>query len=145
MHPAASKALFEEDVATLTSALATRRGWQFHSLDYPVIDCSLSATNRTPLRLKFDCNNWNDSPPAITLHTQDGALVTARQNNPTGIFHPDVHPVTHQFFICMKGTREYHTHPSHVADAWENVRGHTNYSLGGILTQIWNGWLKGSG
>lgn len=145
MHPAAAKALFDEDVSTLSAALAQRRGWEFHSLEFPLVDCSFAAPNRTPLRLRFTCDNWNDLPPEITLHATDGTLLTAPLTNPTGVFHPSAHPAVNRLFICMRGSREYHTHPSHVADPWESLRGHTNYTLGGILTQIWNAWLKGSG
>jgi hypothetical protein len=72
-------------------------------------------------------------------------LLTAPVRNSSNIFHPDRHPITGQFFICMRGTREYHTHPSHVGDPWESLKQLDNYKLGGILTQIWRGWEKGSG
>lgn len=145
MHPAAAKALFDENVATLTPALAKRRGWTFHSLDFPLVDCSFKARDRTILRVRLACDEWNELPPEITLHNADGALLVGPLSNPTGIFHPSPHPITNRLFICMRGSREYHTHPSHVGDAWENLRNHQNYTIGGILTQIWNGWLKGTG
>lgn len=145
MHPAAAKALFDADVATLSPALAKRRAWTIHSLEFPLVDCSFTATNRTPLRLKLTCDDWNELPPEISLHNADGTLLITPLQNPTSIFHPSPHPVTNRLFICMKGTREYHTHPSHVSDPWENLRGHSSYSIGGIITQIWNGWLKGAG
>jgi len=145
MHPAAAKALFEEDVQHLSPALAARRGWTLHTVAYPLIDCSFSAPGRTTLRLKLACDNWNDSPPSITLHAADGSLLTAAPHNPTGVFNGGPHPVMNRPFVCMRGAREYHTHPSHVADPWENLKNLTNYSLGGILTQLWHAWQKGSG
>ncbi len=145
MHPAASKALFERDVGTLSPALAQRRLWAFHSLQYPTIDCSFAATERTTLRVRFMCNDWNDLPPSITLHAADGSLLTTPLVNPTGVFYPGTHPVTNQLFICMRGSREYHTHPSHVNDAWESLKNSSNYDLGGILTQVWRAWQKGKG
>ncbi len=45
----------------------------------------------------------------------------------------------------MRGAREYHTHPSHVGDVWESVKASSSFTLGGILTQLWHAWLKGSG
>lgn len=143
MHPAAAKALFEEETANFTEALATRRGWIFHALDFPVIDCSFTATGLRTIRLRMHCDNWNDLPPAITLHNADGSFLTTMSNNPTGVFNMGPHPSTGKPFVCMKGAREYHTHPSHVSDAWESLKGNSSYSLGGILTQLWHAWRKG--
>jgi hypothetical protein len=145
MHPAAAKQIFEADVATLSPALAQRRGWVFHSLEFPLVDCSFAAAGRTSLRLRLTCDNWNESPPSITLHSIDGSLLPAPPVSPTGVFHPAPHPTVNRLFICMRGSLEYHTHPSHVADPWESLRDHSSYTLGGILTQVWNAWLKGTG
>jgi hypothetical protein len=144
MHPAASKARFEEEVANFSSSLAARRGWTFHSLDYPLIDCSFAMNARTPIRLRLTCDDWNDRPPSITLHVIDGTLITAAPTNPSGIFHPSPHPVTSRYFVCMRGTREYHTHPSHVGDSWDALKNGSSFTLGGILTQVWSGWQKGT-
>jgi hypothetical protein len=144
MHPAAAKALFDAEIVTLTPALAERRGWTFHALEYPLIDCSFAKQGRTPLRLRMICDNWNDQPPSITLHTVDGTMLTTPLANPTGVFHLGPHPSTSRLFICMRGSREYHIHPSHVNDPWEVLKDQSSYSLGGILTQVWNAWQKGS-
>jgi len=145
MHPAAAKASFDADVATLTLQLGKRRGWEFHSLEFPLVECTFTAPNRTPLRLRLTCTDWNDLPPEISLHNADGTPLTTPLSNPTGVFNGSQHPVANRQFICMRGSREYHTHPSHVGDPWESLRGSSNYTIGGILTQIWNAWLKGTG
>lgn len=145
MHPAASQALFEEETKHFSQALCQRRGWVLHTLAYPVINLSYTAPGRTPLRLAFTCDNWNELPPSIRLETPDGAPLHKLSPNPTGVFHAGPHHLTNLPFVCMRGSREYHTHPSHVSDAWEPLRGTPNYDVGGIITQIWNAWLKGSG
>lgn len=145
MHPAASKALFDEDVKHLTPALFERRRWTLHALAYPIISLSFTEQGRTPLRLTLQCDDWNDLPPRIRLEAPDGNPLHTLPPNPTGIFHPGPHNVTNLPFICMRGSREYHTHPSHVSDLWEPLRGQSKYTLGGIITQIWNGWEKGTG
>lgn len=145
MHPAASQALFEEEVGYLTPALMERRRWILNTVAYPVINLTFTSPGRTPLRMTFQCDDWNDLPPAIRLETPDGKPLTRLPTNPTGIFHQGPHHLTQLPFVCMRGAREYHTHPSHVGDLWANVRGQSSYTLGGIMTQIWNGWLKGSG
>lgn len=145
MHPAAAKALFDQEVANFTPMLAARRSWLFHALNFPLIDCSFTAAGRTTSRLRMQCDDWDDLPPAISLHNADGSLLTTVPRNPTGVFHVGPHPLTKRPFVCMRGVREYHTHPSHVADPWENLKGKSSYSLGGILTQVWHAWQKGSG
>jgi hypothetical protein len=145
MHPAAAKAIFDDQISTLSPALAARRRWTFHSLEHPVIDCSFAMDARTSLRLRLMCDDWNDKPPSVTLHALDGSMLSTPPVNPTGVFHPQPHPSTGRLFICMRGTREYHTHPSHVGDPWEAVKDSSSYTLGGILTQVWSAWQKGSG
>jgi hypothetical protein len=145
MHPAAAKALFDEEVARFAPPLAARRLWIFHSLEFPTIDCSFTGPGRTTLRLRLHCDDWDDLPPAISLHNADGSYLTTLPQNPSGVFNMSPHPSTGRPFICMRGAREYHTHPSHVADYWENLKDNSSYNLGGILTQVWNAWHKGRG
>ena len=144
MHPAAAKALFAEHTYTLSPALARRRGWVIHSLEFPSVDCTFTAPERTALRLRLLCNDWNDLPPAISLHDANGTPLVTLPPNPTGVFNPNLHPATQRPFICMRGALEYHTHPSHVSDPWESLKNNSSYTLGGILTQLWNAWQKGS-
>jgi len=145
MHPAAAKMLFGDEVAHLTPALAQRRQWILHSRAYPLIDCSFLAPGRTTMRVQLHCDDWNDLPPSISLHDATGALLATTPPNPMNVFNSSAHPVTGRPFICMRGSREYHTHSSHVTDLWEPLKGSSKYSLGGILTQVWNAWLKGVG
>ena len=72
MHLAAAKALFQEHTRNLSPALARRRGWVIHLIEFPIIDCAFTALERTPLRLRLRCDNWNDCPPAVSLHAADG-------------------------------------------------------------------------
>jgi len=145
MHPAAAQALFEEEVKYLSLALCARRGWTMNHIAFPIINISFNAPGRTALRLTLACDNWNDLPPSIRLETPEGAALHAIPPNPTGVFHAGPHHLTNLPFVCMRGAREYHTHPSHVTDSWDACRGGSSFTIGGILTQVWNAWLKGSG
>jgi hypothetical protein len=91
MHPAAARALFEEETKHFSQALCQRRGWVLHTLAYPVINLSYTAPGRTPLRLAFTCDNWNELPPSIRLETPDGAPLHKLSPNPTGVFHAGPH------------------------------------------------------
>lgn len=145
MHELASQAFFNAEVSHLSAErLAKHRGWVFHKLEYPTIDCEFREEGKTTIRLQFQCDNWNEQPPSISLLTPEGAPLTALPSNPTSVFNFSAHPHTGRSFICMRGSREYHTHPSHLNDPWDNLKGSTDYTLGGILTQIWNAWRKGT-
>lgn len=144
MHPAAAQALFESQVVNLTPALAQRRGWVLHEVAWPVIDCSFTAPRRTILRVRLHCEDWNDQPPSIDLLNADGTYLTRNMTNSTNVFNQSAHPTTGQHFVCMAGSREYHTHPSHLTDHWAGFRDRASHDLGGILTQLWHAWRKGN-
>ena len=144
MHTALSQALFEADTLQLTDTKALRFRWILHTVAYPIIECSFTEVNRTTLRVRLDCADWNETPPAIALMDSAGAPLECAPANPTSVFHQGPHPSTGMPFVCMPGTREYHTHSSHTGDTWEPRRTAPNYRLADILMQVWHAWLKGS-
>lgn len=152
MHNLVSQALFEDQVKGFESRLAESRGWVFHQTEYPLIDVTFTAPelNRTPLRLRLHCENWNERPISVELMDAEARLLPSANPprseilpNPSAIFHPGPHPNTGRPFICMAGTLEYHTHPNHVNDHWDGYRNKAGFDVGGLLTQIWHGWLRG--
>lgn len=141
MHNAASRLLFEDEVARFTSELLQSRQWTILERTHPVLSVLFEAPGRVPFRVRMECDNWNDCSPAVALLDKDGVLL---QSLPTGspIFNSSAHPVTGKPFVCMAGIREYHTHSSHLNDLWDNYKIRAGYDLGGILSQLWSGWLK---
>lgn len=142
MHPALAEARFDKDLAGLSDELLLQRGWTVFTKWYPLLDMGFTSPGGRQLRLRFHCDNFNQDPPSVTLHTWDGGELTQMPPSSTGIFHPGRHPSTGKFFVCMKGTREYHTHYNHLTDSWAAIRDLSRYRLGEIATQIWNGWIK---
>lgn len=142
MHPALSQAKFEKDLAGLTTELCEMRAWTVFSRSYPVLDVGFMSPQGRQLRLKLRCEDWNEQPPSVELLQWDGSELTAMPPSSTNIFHPGRHPVTQKFFVCMVGTREYHTHPNHVTDHWHKYSQMPEYRLGEIVSQIWNAWRK---
>ena len=140
MHEAASRALFEEEVGKLRPELLESRGWTIFSKDYPILEVGFSAQDDARLRLRFTCDDWNDRPPSVQFLDSEGRPVPTIERDPASVFNNSPHPATGKPFICMKGVREYHTHPSHTADAWEAIRRSDKFTLGGILTQVWHVW-----
>lgn len=142
MNRAASIALFEEQTKDLDGDLIEVRHWRVFSRSFPILDVGFEADHRVPFRVQMNCEDWNELPPSITLLSIDGEVLTKAPTGPRSIFHQGPHPITKRPFVCMAGSREYHTHSSHRSDSWENYRLRSGYDLGGILTQIWSGWLK---
>jgi hypothetical protein len=141
MHRAAAKTLFDKQ-AGLAPALLVERQWELKFNIFPVLDVIFVGVGRVPLRVRFDCPDWNDVPPSIALLDREGNYVAAVPRDPAGVFNSSAHPTTGRPFICMRGALEYHTHPSHVNDPWDQLKGKSAYDLGGILTQVWRAWRK---
>lgn len=143
MHLAASKNLFEQDTARLTQRFVDAREWTVHTIDYPIIDCSFSASSRTTMRLRLSCDNWNDDPPSIEILAADGSPLAVPPADPNSVFNRGPHPATGRPFICMRGSREYHTHPSHRNDYWDRLKSDSvRYSLVAILDRLWDAWTQ---
>jgi hypothetical protein len=140
MHELVSRALFEEQTKGL-ERIARMRGWIVFKVEYPIIDVAFKGVNKD-IRIRMVCNDWNDLPPSIEFLTLSGDYLTTIRTDPKGVFNASQHPSTGRPFICMVGSREYHTHSSHVNDHWSNHNGKPGYDLGGILTQVWNAWEK---
>lgn len=142
MNETAAKMLFEVQLATIHERLLLLREWHVYDTTYPVLDIGFRDDTRTELRVQMRCDHWNEQPPSVRLLGADGQLLITVPRDPAGIFNPGPHPHTGAPFICMRGSWEYHAHPSHLTDDWSLCRGHSGYDLGGILTQIWRAWRK---
>ncbi len=139
MNEIAAKALFDTEIARLSPRLLAARGWEVLSQDYPLLDVILRGQGKKGIMLQMRCDSWNAQPPAVEIVTPERAPLPQPLSG--GIFNASSHPVTGKAFVCMAGVREYHTHSSHLGDLWDGYRSRSGYDLGGIITQIWNGWL----
>jgi hypothetical protein len=138
----ASQELFEEQVKPLEEQLLVARGWTVFNRTYPVLDVGFERQGRVPIRIRLQCDDWNELPPAIALLSWNGERLKQLPSGPSSVFTSSPHPLTGQPFICMIGAREYHTHSSHTSDAWANYKTRSGFDLGGILHQLWLFWLK---
>lgn len=141
MHSALSEGLFEQQTSKIAGSILEVRKWRVMVRAFPYFEVMFTEEARRAIRVRMACDNWNDAPPSIAILAEDGAPLVALPTG-SGIFNSSAHPATHAPFICMAGVREFHNHPSHTGDSWENYRTRSSYDLGGILTQIWHGWLK---
>ena len=138
VHEALARANFDQDVAALTDASAATQRLIVHAHSFPVLDVTILHSRN--LRLRLEAANWNEQPPAVALLNPDGTPWTAAL--PGGVFNGSAHPTTGRPFICMRGAREYHTHPSHLNETWDNYRGQDGMGLVGILMQLTHAWRQ---
>lgn len=144
MHIAVAKAVFEEMTGRWPPELAEAYGWILHDVTFPIIDVEFTRPGRLPLRLRTDWSNFDEQPPSVTFLNSAGEPLMSLPSNPTGVFNPGPHKDTGRPFICMAGSKEFHTHESHLNEPWEQYRHKPGYDIGGILMRIWNAWMKGT-
>jgi hypothetical protein len=142
MNETAAKMLFEAQRAMIPERLLSLREWHVYDTTYPMLEIGFRDHTRAELRVQMRCDHWNEQPPSVRLLGADGQLLITVPRDPAGIFNAGPHPLTGAPFICIRGSREYHTHSSHLTDDWSLCRNQSGYDLGGILTQIWRAWRK---
>lgn len=136
-----SKALFDEQTKHLSGRVLEVRRWVVNAISYPTVDISFTASGRKNFRVRMICKDYNEKPPSIEFLHQDGSYI---MTTPTGhgVINGGQHNNTLRPFMCSPGSLEYHTHPSHVNDLWENYKNQSGFDLGGILTQLFYAWQK---
>lgn len=140
MNSLVAQQVFADETQGLTPELFALRGWHLFSMAHPIIDVGFKVADQVRMRIRMVCEQYNDHPASIELLSPDGTLLQSVEPDPGGVFNPGAHPSTGRPFICMRGSREYHIHPSHTSDGWEAIR--DQYTLGYLLTQVWRAWKR---
>jgi hypothetical protein len=143
VNEVASKALFDAEVESFPQKLLDLRGWTINSNTYPALDVSFAFNGRAG-RVRMICDDWNELPPSIQFLNSGGEFLSTIGRDPAGVINVSPHPATGRPFICSPGSREYHAHPSHLDDRWDNYKNRSDFNLGGILTKVWRAWKKSS-
>lgn len=78
--------------------------------------------------VRFGLDDFDQLPPSVTFRDAWTWDVLRHRDLPTGVFVDEHgtptrvlqerHPVTGLPFLCVPGTREYHSHPEHTGNAW---------------------------
>jgi hypothetical protein len=72
------------------------------------------------VRLQLDGAHYDAEPFRVAV-VDDGGSVVEHGRWPAGLSH-SIHPVLGRPFACVRGTFEYHCHPSHLNDRWDTYR-----------------------
>ncbi len=140
VHELVSRGLFDAGAAGLTPELAEARGWVINTIAFPLVDVTFTAPGRAVIRARFSWEDWDSQPPSVEWLSAEGVSLQSLPASPRGQLNSSQHPTTAKPFVCMIGVREYHTHPSHIGDKWEQYRGRQSYDFGGIMSQVWRAW-----
>lgn len=138
MHEALARRKFDGDLAPLSGIFTRNSRILVNSMEFPFLDVTFEHSS--PLRLRMRADQWNELPPSVEL--LDAAGNPNATPMPGGIFNPSAHPNTGMPFVCMRGTLEYHTHPSHTQEVWDQYKGTDGMDLLGIALQIGNAWRR---
>lgn len=140
---------FDEAVAKLTPRVLKAYGWRLQGASFPVLDLVFEKGATPPLRVRFTCDGWNEEPPSIALLMPDGRPIPANYNDPVygplfarsnSVLNASPHELTGQPFVCMRGSREFHTHSSHRSESWDNYRNQSGNDLIGLVVQLHRVW-----
>lgn len=145
--PQVSRAKFERELAELreTEPHYRQRGWWVMEATFPVVQVAFVTPNCRPnivaLTARLDFTNYDLEPPSVqfvdmfegrALSLEELMIRMPRLNpevpeaeavqlpaNQPSPYHELIQG--HQgspAFLCLPGTREYHSHPAHTGDSW---------------------------
>lgn len=84
-------------------------------------EACVHATLPTGMVIAFDGSRYDAEPFAVAAIGADHEVL------PHGRWPPGLslgeHPILGRAFVCIRGTAEYHLHPSHLLDRWDLHRG----------------------
>lgn len=139
--------------------LYRRRGWVLVSRDGLIVDVAFTAqvqvsTSAAPLPIvtaciRLDYSDYDLEPPSLTfIDLQSGkphfphvqALILTEEGPRDLLIR--AHPQTKLPFLCIPGTREYHSHPQHSGDSWLLHRSRRAGALAVICDQVWRSMAR---
>lgn len=143
------KRKFEKEIDSFNTAKSVTldRGCQLVGVAFPTV--RLQVVKNLPLAgrplpvvlasVEANYSDFNLLPPSVrfvdpVLGSDSQPMFPILQRQVDGSDRSlvvDDHPTYRRPFLCHPGTQEYHTHPQHESDEWENYR--PNHHVGGLL------------
>ena len=135
-----SRRKFDAEVRSLkneTGPYISAKGWKIVASTYPILAVVLRHFRSTrQIEFRFNCDDWDELPPSLTLHDpKDGRELAWSQWPQGGWDVHDTHPSTRKPFLCLPGIREYHSHLSHLG-TWEGYRQRGTHRLRDIIDRV---------
>lgn len=155
VDPEVSLSKFQKEVESFVGLQDQyrQRGWILESAEFPL--CLITLLWRignlvfAPVALRIDFTNYDLWAPSLTFVdplTREpvmpavGAVLRA-EGREEQLIVPE-HPLTHLPFLCVPGTREYHSHPQHSGDRWELHRSTGEGNLATLVDRVWGTMIQ---
>lgn len=126
LHPALVAELLDAEVDVAAKRLGTRVAHITRNGTHVMCGLQSGAV------IDVDGTRYDAEPYAVSIVNSDGDAL-AGEAWPPGLNHGE-HPLLGRPFICIRGTFEYHSHPSHLEDQWDRYRG--RIALADLLEHI---------
>jgi len=133
VDPAASKKVFDDEVAEMRAQARFTKVWPIVSADYPDLVVEFPHPSGARRRFRFRCDDWDDQAPSVRSVDAEGNELA---NEPVG---PLFMGLNSGYGLCAPGTREYHDH--HKENPWANQ----GLSLAEIVVRAASHYRKSSG
>lgn len=117
LHPAVRHELLDAELMLVRERFATRGIVTWHDDSTVYVQAAPFGENRI---LALDALNYDAEPVGVGFVDADGHTLGCAEW-PAGLCQGE-HPVLARPFICIRGTSDYHHHPSHVDDTWDRYR-----------------------
>ncbi len=118
LHPTLLTALIDDEVVVINERLSSR-GVTARRKGHEVQICAPELGEDRVLVLEAE--RYDGEPVGVFVADNDGELLPG-SGWPPGLYQGE-HPVLNRPFVCVRGTIDYHVHPSHTEDSWDRYRG----------------------
>ena len=114
--------LLDQELAVIQRDEALHTGTARVARSGPIVHLSFERGRDGRAGLfRIDCRGFDARPPSVAMVSPFTEEVLPIEQWTAGVPH-SIHPLTRKPFVCIQGTAEYHTHPSHLADSWDRYR-----------------------
>lgn len=118
LHPALLAEMLKEEVTVAQQDLGNRIS-RLEVVGTDVL-CYLTGTNVGEAIIRLGGATYDAEPFSVTVIDATGQI--AEQSKWPGTLFYGVHPGLGRGFVCVRGTFEYHCHPSHLSERWDTYR-----------------------
>jgi hypothetical protein len=118
LHPSVLSELLDDEVVVINERLAARGVTAQRDGHHVQVRAPELGENRI---LILDAERYDGEPVGVLIGDTDGHVLPGSEW-PPGLCQGE-HPILRRPFVCVRGTIDYHAHPSHTSDAWDRYRG----------------------
>jgi len=73
--------------------------------------------------LVMDLDDYDVEPPRLCVVDANGSPAwTTDVMPPHPVGNTGIHPIENRMFLCVRGTRDFHSHPLHAHEPWDQLR-----------------------